>query len=586
MRRILLGGLGIALGVFASPALAQQPNPPARGAAFGRPAVVGDAPTAVPAAAPTDPGVTPVGLFRNGPAQATVVQSPPGYAPSVPVMAQPPAAPGAPVYGTPVYGTPVYGAPVYGGPAAGTPAVATVTPGGVPPVGPGGVPMVMPGGVPMVTPGGPAPLANPRPVPGAPPTITEVRDPTGRIPGGTIVPSVGPDPFECPDPGLEDPLCDGHRLGLHRLAGCGRTWVSAELLMWWNRSAPVPALITTSSPAANGIVGRGDTHVLLGGSFGSTYHSGGRIGAGYWFSDDQYNGIDGRLFWVIPATASFQASVPPYALLARPFFNVNPHITTPNVPLGPSSEVVAGPGVATGTVLAQLRSTVWGAEMNYRRFLFGNACNRLDALVGYRYIGVSESLTVSEAFNRIPGSMLQIGVPAVSGTVTDQIRTTNHFNGGQIGLAGTLTRGRWSVDGRSTIAFGTVSQSASIDGAQTLHFADGTTQMVHGGLLAVNGANIGHWTQNRFAVAPEVGINLGYQLTSHMKVFVGYNFLYLSSAVRPGGAIDPYIDAARVPNLLPPGSNAVPVTPVRPMPQLTTSGYFVQGISFGLVYRW
>ena len=46
MRRILLGGLGLALGAFAPPALAQQPTraapAPPRAAALGRPSAIPD----------------------------------------------------------------------------------------------------------------------------------------------------------------------------------------------------------------------------------------------------------------------------------------------------------------------------------------------------------------------------------------------------------------------------------------------------------------------------------------------------------------------------------------------------------------
>jgi hypothetical protein len=319
----------------------------------------------------------------------------------------------------------------------------------------------------------------------------------------------------------------------------------------------------------------------LGGSFGSTYHVGGRIGFGHWFDDCEYYGIDGRLFWVDPSTASFAASVPPYALLARPFVNVNP--TAAGVGVGSTSEVVAGPGVANGNVAATLRSTVWGADLNYRRYLLGTPLARLDLLAGFRYLNVSENLTITESFARTPGTDFTVGVPAVSGSVVDSFRTENHFYGGQFGLAGTLQRGRWSLDGRSTIAFGTVYQSAQINGWQNLTFANGATQSFAGGLLTVPGANIGRWSQNKFAVVPEIGLNVGYQLTPRMKVFVGYNFLYLSSAVRPGNAIDQNIDAARVPNLT---TGGTPLAQPHPTPQLNTSGYFIQGINFGLTYRW
>ena len=138
--------------------------------------------------------------------------------------------------------------------------------------------------------------------------VTETRDPTGRIPTGTVVPSVTPDGFVCPAPSLEDPLCEGTvPLGLNRLHGCGRNWVSAELLMWWNRGSQVPPLVTTSSPAFNGIVGQGNTQVLLGGSFGSTYHVGGRVGGGHWFDDNECRGFDWRFFWVAPVQLDVRA---------------------------------------------------------------------------------------------------------------------------------------------------------------------------------------------------------------------------------------------------------------------------------------
>jgi hypothetical protein len=555
MRRILLGGFVLSLGAFAPAALAQRPTTPqpARAAKLGKPvAIPNPAAPAAPLVDPTDPDVTQAGLFRNSAKRpATIALSPGAPGTPTPILTQPP-------------GT--------------NPPTPTPMPM---PMGSDGKPTPTPTPMPM-QPGNMIPP--PRPVPtGMPPMVTETRDPTGRIPDGTVVPSICPEDYACPTPHLDDPS-HAPRLGMHRLQSCGRNWVSAELLMWWNQGAQVPALVTTSSPAFNGIVGTGDTRVLLGGSFGDTYHIGGRLGGGHWFDDCQYRGFDWRVFWVDPGSANFSAGVPPYALLARPFNNVNPTITTPAIGAGPSAEVVAGVGVATGAVTAQMRSTLWGAEANYRRFLHGNGANRLDALVGYRYLDLSETLTITESFARIPGSDMTIGTPAVSGVITDRFRTDNHFHGGQIGLAASRQRGRWSLNGRATVAFGTVFQSADINGAQRLTFADGTVTTTPGGLLAVPGANIGHFSQTRFAVVPEVGLNLGYQVTSHMKVFVGYNFLYLSSAVRPGETIDTNIDAARVPNLLP--MSGVPVSPAQPMPRLSTSGYYIQGINFGLIYRW
>ena len=60
----------------------------------------------------------------------------------------------------------------------------------------------------------------------------------------------------------------------------------------------------------------------------------------------------------------------------------------------------------------------------------------------------------------------------------------------------------------------------------------------------------------------------------------------LARSLRPGSEIDTHLDAARVPNLLPPGSGVPVAGYTRPIPQLQQTGIFVQGISFGLVFRW
>ena len=77
--------------------------------------------------------------------------------------------------------------------------------------------------------------------------------------------------------------------------------------------------------------------------------------------------------------------------------------------------------------------------------------------------------------------------------------------------------------------------------------------MFAGGLLALPGANIGRYTQSKFAVVPEAGVKIGYHLTPNLRLAVGYNFLYLSSVLRPGDQIDTGLDVTRIPNFPLPG---------------------------------
>jgi len=457
---------------------------------------------------------------------------------------------------------------------------------------------VPPGGMPMT---GGTPLLAPRPVPSTP-SVTEMRTPDGSMgipvyPPGypgypgypaitgipTLAPSGVPDGVY-PPTGLEPPVvdCPTGIPAVDRVSSCNRWWTSAEYLMWWTRGMQVPTLLTTSSPQFNGIPGQGNTTSLFGGDVGNTYHGGGRFSLGRWFCDDPTWGVEGRIFFLGDSDSSFAANSNQYPVLARPFFNVNN-------PVGQFSELIATPGLATGSALIKTETSLWGAEANARRVLFGSVNGggfELDAIVGYRFVDLNEHLSIEEAFQRTPNSNMSIGTPAISGNVTDLFHTTNLFNGGQIGLASSYQTGRWSIDGRATVAFGDLEQTAVINGGQTLVFANGVTEKFAGGLLALPGANIGTYHHSQFAVLPEVSLNVGYQITSHLRAFIGYDFLFLSNALRPGGAIDTSLDAARIPNF-PLAGNPSPLSGApRPGPYFTTSDFFAQGINFGLQFRW
>jgi hypothetical protein len=547
MRRVLLGGLGLALGVLARPAAAQDlrpvpsPDPVQRAARLGRP-------TAAPPAQATDPGVTPVGaLLARG-----------QMAPPVAVPSPMP----APVMG-------VGGAAV---PRAGGPPSVSVSRDPLPTTGLGAptnpaAPMGMGSGVPTVAPGAPVVVG-----PGGVPMVVGQE---------YVVPSVVPGncgPGGCPPPVLDAPLVGNGSLfpGMDRLfgLGCDRTWVSGEYLLWWTRSTHLPPLASTGiiDPSGNaGILARQD---LLAGSFGQTLHGGARFGLGHWFTDEQRRGVDSRFFFLFRNGETFTANSMQYPTLFLPFNNVN-------TPLGPTGNVVAAPGIAQGGIAVTLENSVWGAEVNYRRFLAGNPCARLDGLIGYRYMNFTETLSITET------SSLMSTAPfsAPGGIINDQFRAVNNFHGGQFGLAGEVRRGRWYVDGRATVALGTVLQTAEIAGGQARLLPNGTTGLYGGGLYALNGANAGTYNQSKFAVMPEASLNLGYHLTPNLRVFVGYNFLYLSSVLRPADMIDQNIDATRIPNFAVPGNPAQLPFP-RPVPQLTTTDFFAQGINFGVQWTW
>jgi hypothetical protein len=80
-----------------------------------------------------------------------------------------------------------------------------------------------------------------------------------------------------------------------------------------------------------------------------------------------------------------------------------------------------------------------------------------------------------------------------------------------------------------------------------------------------------------------VGINVGYQLTEHLRAFVGYSFLYWTHVARPGDQIDRAVN----PTQLPLSTTAPQLTgPARPAPVLRDTDFWAQGISFGVEFRY
>lgn len=544
MRVLRAAGLGVA--VLVSQATAYGQSPAAR---FGRIRAIEIEPTAS--------AVQPAALL---------------------IPSQPPPAAAQPVFGQPA-GFPSWTVVANQAPAG----------GGMPPTGGAFQNPAQPSTGPSVTElrqgqGGPAASFN---VPHAGGPVTWAPP----VPGQSDCPTCGPQgllsgpPAVCPTdpclaPNMDSPLVGGalrNPLGL--LTTPNRFQTDAEVLLWFVQPLQVPTLLTTSTTAGSaGILGRPDTRVLFGNSnVGNSFQVGGRFGGVYWFGQRQVWGLDGDV-WFLPRngqTFTYTSAVDP--VLARPFFNVNQGTQF--------SQLVAAPGLATGTASILTETSLWGAQANARRYIGSTCRSRLDAIAGFRFMHLSDELRITETFSRTPGSNFAIGNPDVlSGTVVDRFRTENDFYGAQVGLVGETRRGRWFAEGRASIALGTVHQMLQAEGSQNLTLVGGGTSTATGGLLALPGANIGTFRQDKFGVVPEATLRLGFYVTPHLRVSAGYNFLYLSSVLRPGDQIDPGLDVNKIPNFPLPGN---PQTAFgRPSNILRDTGLTAQGISFSLQYQW
>jgi hypothetical protein len=171
--------------------------------------------------------------------------------------------------------------------------------------------------------------------------------------------------------------------------------------------------------------------------------------------------------------------------------------------------------------------------------------------MGYRFYELDESLSINEQL-----ISQVVGEPG-SFNITDKFNTLNQFNGPEFGVQWRGRRGFWSLDLLMRMAMGINHQTVTISGSSAVT-DNGNTTTYATGVLAQR-TNIGEYDRDRFAVVPELGATLGYQLTQCWKLNLGYSFIYWSSVVRPGDQIDTDVN----PNLFAP--ELTPFTgPLRP----------------------
>lgn len=346
----------------------------------------------------------------------------------------------------------------------------------------------------------------------------------------------------------------------------------------------LPPLVTTNvgnniPQAEAGVLTSPTTRVLFGGNEVLDEHfNGGRLRFGLWLDRCHTWGVGFEFFQIGSESESFSRTSAGDPILARPFFNTQTGVE--------DAELVAFPGVIAGTVGARAKSELRGAGMHFRylrccdqgcsKWLFCGCpehfCSRTEALFGWRYLQLDESVSITENLTADEGTF----------NIVDRFETRNQFNGVDLGWSYKQTRGCWTMDTLLRLGVGNTRQTVRINGRTTINAPenDPQTQTLQGGLLAQS-SNIGTYRDNQFAVVPEFNANVGYQLTDHFRLMFGYTFIYWSNVVRPGDQIDRDVN----PELLPPPAD--PITGAqRPGFAFDTTDYWVQGLNFGFEYRW
>jgi hypothetical protein len=376
-----------------------------------------------------------------------------------------------------------------------------------------------------------------------------------------------------------------------------RLWCSTEFLLWWIKQGNVPALATSGTLDSLGALGPGTT-TLFGGGLNYGEQPGGRFTIGYWLDSNQTHGIEASYFFLGGPSNNFSASstdLPDSLVLARPFFNV---ITGMQ-----DSQLVSYPDIISGVVGISSSSQLQGAELNLvcNRYCCSDCCPtdccatncsltdssrvsgpHVDLIAGFRYLGLNEDLGITENLTTLATAPSPPFIPGETITVFDGFGTRNNFYGGQIGARGEWYRGRWFVNVLGKVALGDTHQEVSVNG--TTDFVDPGVAPVRqqGGLLALP-TNIGVYSRDQFSVVPEIGFNIGRQLTDHLRLFAGYTLLYWTNVVRPGDQIDSGVNPTQLPTATGPSPL---VGDARPAFAFHNTDLWAQGINLGAEFRW
>ncbi|MCS7047061.1 MAG: BBP7 family outer membrane beta-barrel protein [Gemmataceae bacterium] len=465
----------------------------------------------------------------------------------------------------------------------------------------------------VVQPGTAKPLQPPEPLPVPRPVEPHL----GPVPHGQPLPTILNDCGSCPGPapsvagcvvlgdcGLCEASCSAHRCGvrhgwLRECAGCcdddcclprpGKFWLRGEYLLWQLNRQSAPPLVSSDPTGLGEASGRAlpGTQVIYGDEQlqdDNGIRSGARFAFGFWFPHCCDWGLDASFFFLANRGSQFTAGSP--GVISRLFYDDTNQQEAYQVVSGPYTDPFGQDFVANGTTTIQNKTRLWGFDVNFRKKLCCGPRYWLDGQIGYRYLQLADTLDIYESI--YPD---ELGRPFQQTLVYDGFRTRNQFNGFQLGLEGELRIiGRWYLAGSVKVAFGVVRQVVDIQGSTTfLNVDDGTGQNIPridgvGGLYALV-TNIGRYERDDFAFLPEFGIKLGFDITDHLRIYAGYNALYLSSVVRAADQIDRRVNIDYIPDVLNPRPVRGP-QPMTPAVLLRRADFWAQGAQFGLEYHW
>jgi hypothetical protein len=405
---------------------------------------------------------------------------------------------------------------------------------------------------------------------------------------------------------------DGSELGLtpedYAPSSSNLVYANVEYLLWRLPNAPLPPtqlmvpFTISSLPEFNSTVAFPD-----GESFQLGGRSGARFTAGFWLDPSHTCAFEASYFQLERrqnSVISNQVATLPINLtviqnIQQALATIPPILQIIQVPAD-----VTLPGQLTVVANASHRSAdIWGGEVNARstRCYFGGVC--YDLLAGFRMINFEETLAFNETIR------LQVGDPVIYQTngpvslnnlpviplpvrnlrdlvvltTADMVATRNRYYGAQVG--GSFEwwfAERFFLEGQGKLGAGGMVQTVFFEGYTTSTTQAGGTVTVPGGLLSPFTGPFAN-SRTKYVIVPEFEFKLGFQITPWLRSTIGYNFMWISSVVRPGSQIGLAQNSATV-VVSPDAQNSI--TTIQPTFRYQDTAVYMQGLTAGLEFRY
>ncbi len=359
-------------------------------------------------------------------------------------------------------------------------------------------------------------------------------------------------------------------------------WAGTESLLWWERNGHLPANLVTSglpTDAVPGALGQLNTLGLSGpGTINYGAFSGIRLFAGAWLDPQQILGVDASGFVLQQRSQGFalNSTVGGNPLLALRHSDAFTGL--------PDAFVLASPSISNGGIALHTNSQLWGADANLAHTFFRLPSFRLVGLFGFRYLDLSEGLSLETRKMAIDHSTISFqgqnfATPAFELTA-DRIHARSQFFGGQAGLRGEYYFSHFFIAATGKLALGRTNEVMDAMGVSTLQIGTFPLRTAAGGLFVLP-SNTGHFVNQDFGIVPELQLKGGVLLTRWLRATIGYDILYWSRVFRAGDSLDLTVDNRQVPTS---PSYQAGVIGHSPQPLFNTSNFWVQGLTFGLEF--